>query len=337
MPGNRPTRRQHFIPRLLLKGFAKRVSQEFVAYEFRHGLSPQRKNIRQIGFANKFYGDTDLEDKLAIRESDYATLLDNLRKGQNNDYNKQLIDELINHLLIRTQNLRRGLEEFGNRTLAMTSKAIVESELGSKFHKNIVEKIKTDPRIQTMVAAVPASKRQEFRRLLEQAAESPQLWQATTHQMKQGLSSVDLGKGARSAQLQALSSEAPYKTRIELMQPFRWAVFRYSPNSFLLGDLGPIGRQDAISEWKHLIAFEGITEVCLPISHDTILVGNAVANPAQLDPASVNLAAAELSRDFFVAHDNSPHESDYRNRLGKRSELVSSDEMESWLREEFGK
>ena len=75
MPGKRPTRRQHFIPRLFLKGFAERVSQEFIAYEFRHGKTPQRKNIRQIGFANKFYGDAGLEEKLAIRESDYAEFL----------------------------------------------------------------------------------------------------------------------------------------------------------------------------------------------------------------------------------------------------------------------
>lgn len=336
MPGKRPTRRQHFIPRLLLKGFAERVSQEFVAHEFRHGLSPQRKNIRQIGFANNFYGDTGLEERLAIRESEYAALLDNLRKGQNNDSNKPLIDELISHLLMRTQNLRRGLETFGNRTLDRLIQAFNETEIGGEFHKGMTEKIKAEPQLQGLVNLVPPNKRQAFRHLLDQKAESPELWREVTKQLKQNLGTIDLGKGARDAQLQALSSEAPYKTRIELMQPFRWAVYRHDPNSFLLGDLGPIGRQDATSKWKHLIAFESITEICLPISHESILMGKALTIPDRIDPASVNLAAVELSRAFFVARINSSHERDYLSKLGTRSELVTSDEMESWVRQEFG-
>lgn len=226
MPGKQPTRRQHFIPRLLLKGFAERASQEFLSFEFRHGINPQRKNIRKIGFANKFYGDTGLEEKMAIRESDYAALLDNLRKGQNNDSNKPLIDELISHLLMRTQNLRRGLEAFGNRTLGRLIQAFEEIEIGGEFHKGMTEKMKADPRLQGLANLVPPSKRQAFRRLLDQKTESPELWRETTKQMKQNLSAIDLGKGARHAQLQALLSDAPYKTRIELMQPFRWTVYR---------------------------------------------------------------------------------------------------------------
>ena len=337
MTKNRPTRRQHFIPRLFLKGFAERVSQEFFAYEFRRGLSPQRKNIRQIGFANKFYGDTGLEEQLAIRESDYGALMDHLRKGQLEETFKPLIDELVSHLIMRTQNLRQGLQEFGNRTVTRIVEAIEETEIGSEFHKEMIKKMNADPSLQKLVDLFPPGKRQEFRRLLTQKAESSELWRETTAQLKQQLGTIDLKKGARDAQLKALSSETPYKTRIESMKPLQWIVFRYDPNTFILGDLGPFGRKEIASDWKHLVTFVGITEVCLPISHETILQGNTGGTPSRVDPISVNKASAELSREFFIAHRNSATEREYHDRLGTRSELVSSEEMESWVEEHFQK
>lgn len=337
MPGGRPTRRQHFIPRLFLKGFAVRVSQEFFAFEFRHGKDPQRKNIRQIGFANKFYGDAGLEERLAIRESDYAALLDALRKDRYSESHKPLIDELISHLLMRTQNLRRGLEEFGNKALARLGEVFDQAEVGGELHKDIVERMKATPEYERAIDLVPPDKREVFRRLLDQSSESPELLRALKQHMKQATNMLDLGKGVRDAQIQALSSEEPYKKRIELLKPFRWAVYRYSPNTFLLGDLGPIGRNEITSEWKHPVAFEGITEVCLPISHESLLVGNALALPDRIDPVSANLAAVELSRDFFVARQNSPHEREYLSRLGARSELVKTDEIDSWVQEGLGK
>lgn len=337
MLGKRPTRRQHFIPRLFLKGFAERVSQEFFAYEFRQGTNPQRKNIRQIGFANKFYGHAGLEEKLAIRESDYAALLDALRKDHFSESNKPLIDELISHLLMRTQNLRRGLEEFGNRALARLGQVFEQAEVGGEFHKGIVERMKADPKLQSTVELVPPSKRQAFRLLLDQLAESPELWRATKKQMKQAMSMLDLGKGVRDAQVQALSSEEPYKKRVELLKPFRWAVYLFPPSTFLLGDLGPIGRNETTSEWKHPVTFEGITEVCLPISHECLLVGTTLTPPTRIDPASVNLAAVELSRDFFVARQNSPREREYLSKLGTRSEFVRPDEIDTWVQEGLGK
>lgn len=117
MSAKRSARRQHFIPRLLLKGFAERVSQEFYTYEFRRKTKPQKKNIRKIGFANKFYGDAGLEEQLADRESNYAVLLDNVRRDNIDESNNQLINELISNLFVRTHNLRQGLEERFSRTI----------------------------------------------------------------------------------------------------------------------------------------------------------------------------------------------------------------------------
>ena len=329
MSAKRSTRRQHFIPRLMLKGFAERASQEYYAYEFRRETKPQKKNIRKIGFANKFYGDSGLEDQLADRESNYAVLLDNLRKNRIDESNNQLINELISHLFSRTHNLRQGLKEFATRAWARMLKALEETEIGGAFHKGMIEKIKADPRLQQFIKVIPTANRHVFLRLFDQKVAGPELWLDTIKEMRRNMETIDLGKAVGDAQIQALSSENPYKSRMDLLQSFRWTILGSAPNTFLLGDVGPIGRNNAVSEWRNLITFDGITEIVLPISHDRLLLGNATADPTQIDLASVNLASVELSRDFFVAHTNNSSERDYVSKLGDRSELVTSEEIES--------
>jgi hypothetical protein len=45
-----------------------------------------------------------------------------------------------------------------------------------------------------------------------------------------------------------------------------------------------------------------------------------------LDPDEVNMAAVELSRDFFVASQHTPRELDYVQHIGARAEFIKEED-----------
>src|SRR5688572_5806588 len=106
--------RQHTLPRFLLKGFASRsTGKEVYAYYFRSKLDPIEANIKNIGVERNFYGSQDepeVDDAITALESDFATLLENLRGvPSGTDITESGIVEFVVHLTARTMHLRDSI------------------------------------------------------------------------------------------------------------------------------------------------------------------------------------------------------------------------------------
>lgn len=76
--------------------------------------------------------------------------------------------------------------------------------------------------------------------------------------------------------------------------------------------------------------------LCLPLSPKYLLVATPGSMTQPLEIEGVNIAFAELSREFFVSNQNTATESRYFLDLGKRSALVPTSELHNWARESIG-
>jgi hypothetical protein len=104
---------------------------------------------------------------------------------------------------------------------------------------------------------------------------------------------------------------------------FTWSIGIFPSGSFILGDFGPLvmcGPELILN-----IAFshtEKARAILLPIAHDLLLVGRSPGEEALQtpDPELINVATAELSREFFVSSQNGPQEARYLEHLGRRAD-----------------
>lgn len=108
-------RRHHFIPRLLLKGFASKVSgDKCFVYQFRVGAEPKELSAMDVGLERDFHGRTaEIEQRLSNKESIYGPLIRRLRDGHLHSGDETLIAEFVTDLIVRTKNVRGGLAEAG--------------------------------------------------------------------------------------------------------------------------------------------------------------------------------------------------------------------------------
>ena len=337
-PGGRP-RRQHFVPRLLLKGFAHRVKGKgYYVFEFRRGSEPHEVNIINVGVARDFYGrpeENDLERKLSLKEAEYATLVHNLRDGRVGPEQKPLIDDFVTHLIVRTKNLRDGFIELALGMFDAFERVISTQEDRGRLEQKIIRDLFEDPQLKPLLALFPAARRRE---LLLQVLSRAGLAPVPTFQKLLQLArpNLDVKSAARSAQLRALGMEDALLKRRESLAPLVWSIFESTGGSFVLGDVGPVARFSESPELQSPLKFGTTPEaIFLPLSKQHLLIGQSDRVTGGVNVETVNIASAELSRDLFVAGSRTDRELEYRKRLGRRAAFLDEAEMDEGLRQAF--
>ena len=110
-------RRQHTIPRFILKGFQSRLNgDEVFVWLYRRGSKAVETNIKNVGTDRDFYGKPGqgtLDDQITGLEESYSTMLDMLRSQTKSGpvCDAQGIPNLIAHLSTRTRFLRQSMED----------------------------------------------------------------------------------------------------------------------------------------------------------------------------------------------------------------------------------
>lgn len=138
-------RRQHFIPRLLLRGFASRIDGDTVfVYQFRAGATPREVSIVDVGVAQDFYGSGDLEDKLRAQESLFGPLVRRLAEGEIGPSDRDLIDQLVTNLIVRTRNARDGLGELMDAMASAFERVFEDEARGSQFERLVRQALGTN-------------------------------------------------------------------------------------------------------------------------------------------------------------------------------------------------
>lgn len=330
------TQRQHFVPRLLLKGFAHRArGGEHYVYEFRRGCSPHEVNVDNVGVEKDFYergGGDNIEQKLSRKESQYASLVHNLRRGRIDPEQKHLIDDFITHLVVRTKNVRDGLSDLATGALDSFERVFTDKQHRVKLEQKIIEEMLENDRLKPILGRLP---RGQQRALLSKALSAPGVDPALMIRkfLQFAGPNLNVEEAARDAQIRALGSDDALARRKEALAPIVWSIVTWPQGTLVLGDLGPVARFVESPTLQPPIKFTTTPEaIFLPVSSQHLLVGQRDTTSEEVDVETVNTGSVELSRDLFVASTNTERELNYLRHLGCRSALLNNAEMDDLSR-----
>ena len=324
---------QHFLPQLLLKGFASRVvGKSFYVQVFRRGKAPYESNICKTAAETGFY-DTedgfDLEAMLSRQESKYSSLLEDLRRGLLTPGHEEQIESFVCNLTQRTKNSRDAFSELFDVFLASTGQLISHPRYRNELENYLVENLVKASRLDTSLDMLPMESRKQLVRLVLKSKEFDLVshYQQVFDMVRKQL---DIGGPVRDGQLRALT--ALRETRKEGLKDFVWSVNQQLLGTFVLGDVGPVARLSGPNKIFRPAIFTGAIElIVLPVSSQCLLVGTR-GTEAYVDIEQVNLASVELSRDFFVASQNTYREQEYALSIGKHASYTQdpqiSDDLE---------
>ena len=334
----KPAKRQHFIPQLLLRGFASRVDgDKYYAFEFRTKGEPRETAIRNIALEGYFYGQpgqTEIEQIIARKENRYGPLVQALRQGGCNPQQKPLIDEFVNHLMVRTRTLRNSVVEPAQALLEIFSDELERPENRPCVQRMVLKQVRTDSRIRRQLNQLPQAKRQAALRQMESSivnsADTIEMLKLIVQLAKP---MIDLPKAAREAQVKTLETDQALEKRADLLKVVQWSVVEYYQHALVLGDLGPIAKTTASAEWQQPIVSGEPALICLPISSKHLLIGQRDTLTATPQPEAINIASVELSREIFVASQDTARERDYQSWLGRRATLIDRSDLQDIVQE----
>jgi hypothetical protein len=308
----------HYLPRFLLKGFASRsAGKARWVWQFSRGNPPREKNTKKVAAAPYFHGPGDIEDKLAVKESGYADLVTELRAGAVPPGKEPLVAEFVSHLIVRTKHLRDGLDSFGRIGMPAFLDALCDPANAANVRALVRKEAE-----ETFKRLPPAERRRlepELDRFVDE-----QLARFRVERQVRG----DPPVSAEDSQLKALDGPITAIARTSVLEQLTWSVVQVAGGDLILGDIGPVARGEGEPLLESPLQFNSAlpAAIYLPISSERLLVGQRAPGP--LDPIDdINVASAELSRDFFVARCNGAREQAYHSSLGQRAEFMEPAEI----------
>ena len=112
-------KRQHYIPRMLLRNFFSRiVKEEFYTWVYRKNSKEYESNIINVGVEGYFYAresDTELDDMITNDEGGMSKTLDDLLNSSVGEHVSCFkVSEMVTNFEVRTRHLRQNLLQTGD-------------------------------------------------------------------------------------------------------------------------------------------------------------------------------------------------------------------------------
>lgn len=328
-------KRQHILPKFLLKGFASRIEGDkiFTWIYPRHQM-PSEVNIKKVSVEKYFYGkkeEISVDDEITEFENKYAPLLEELRRVEKNyEISDLRIANLITHLATRTKHLRelfRGSSEFMIEKISdflSNINNIKEVMLGEYGKKEIQKKLKEDN--------IPRLIRRKSNKLIKDLTsaylnnneeEMLSLNQIMIEHIKNSLP-----KMVKEAHIRGLSKDLTPEPRVEDYRRLRWFVF-CGTGPIILGDMGCLFEATGTKKFKFLNEKDDkLRNIFLPISNTQILVGTSFSKIPYIDLKLLNEEIAKNSREFFISSDNSILINSLISYIGTETEIITKKELE---------
>lgn len=348
-------KRQHYIPRFLLKGFCSKTegTKSFVWY-FRKGSKPSEISIRDVAVSKQFYGDTgpeSIDEKLTEMEQKFGPTIERLRKDKKIDISDlPIVVAFFINMVIRTQFIRKsftdatgGLMEMTARNLSDPRKMAVvlnqaitqnksrfhdqlrrsmHSKLGAKMpvvEEHIIRWVEENSEQLTSLLARPISK--EFGKVLTAFIEKIDEHGTVSHKVA----------------LDRFLDTREFSKRHQQYRNLHWKLKSYDPNQFILGDICVLTMNTKSQFFSPPILSKKDNEILLlPISHNTLLIGSDSKDPLLPTPAALNTHSVELSIDFFVSPTNTERERKLSKRVGEKANSWWEPEIEKIEKKQFG-
>jgi hypothetical protein len=335
-------RRQHTIPKLLLKGFASSTRGKVVnVWYYRKDAEGIETNIDNVSAERDFYG-TDLDDRITVREPGYALLVNDLRAGTMGigPQRDRRIAELVAHLSMRTRSLRQsaigmvsGMAD-GVRC-HMARPDFLRNELRKKFGKremigiirrHLADEGRKPVEIERLLPKVVPRMLPLMERFFDEYAQ--QAAPALDRSIKNATS--ELPATMRKHLIEALSSNLEAIPRARAYAKFNWFVVSLT-DPIILGDSVCLFEATGARRFKPLNEeADNTTRVFLPLALDRLLVGAQADEPPEIDVALINNASARCSLESFVSS-RKLIDSDLQESIGKWAGLLTEEDTRSLI------
>ncbi len=337
---------QHFLPRFLQRGFASgRGGRNPLVWYFPRNESISHQRINTIGADAYFYGhpsESPVDERLKARENDFGAMVFKLRKAKASQViENQLMPELFAHMAVRTKNLR---QTFGDSAAELMKRMAAQSDTPEGQAR--IQR-KTQSMIDDEIAKILDQR--PYKSLLSRLTHTDRdrlLAQFKAHARNLDIASlfgpalravsrvVDFAEAASDGHIKALTKlDDGVPPRIDALKPLSWSLVVCDAGSFILGDIAVMVQAkhgDALQ--SPLKENETPFAIVLPISDRHLLAGSQEGPLFVVDADLINRASAELSVDFFIASRRTEREERYVSRLGVRSALFNSTEMDEIVR-----
>lgn len=348
---NMAGRKQHFIPKSVLRGFLIDAgSNDLTTWAFVKDRAPFRVSINNFAAQRHFYSEVSdspvetLDDKITRHENDLSKSLEMLRKIEDGSCaDSRMVGEVISHLAIRgafaRDMFKQGAEEMigligenlgkieGMRSLLFSGggrddspiRRAVREEieklrgLGGNFPEGIEEAV---------VSAVDENFDFVFGLLRPQLAEFLSIFQSS------------IGDAAKSGHVKALGQDVVPKAWLTKLQDMRWRACD-ARNPVILPDCIAIAVGGASGDCMPFLLSGGqdYEKVFMPISSSRVLVGSFGENSCCCE--NFNVLAAKCSYSFFISAANDDRIRTVSPFVGEVSRGFVSSTVESVVTERF--
>lgn len=349
-------KRQHYIPRFLLKGFSSKTEghKDFVWY-FRKGGNPAEISIRDVAVSSKFYGapgPETVDETITSMEQHFGPAIERLRIDRRiSPKDLPTLVEFVVNMVIRTGYIRKSLTDATGGLLEMAVRnfsdpkkmALVLTEAIKQNKARFTDQLRSSLRSKLGVE-MPAIEELTIRWAEENAEHLTRLLaRPFSIEVVKGLAEFleNIEKQGAQSHKEALErffkEEGPSERHLRYSS-LDWIMQRYNPNEFILGDISVI-EMDTNSHTFSPPIFSKKDDyaLLLPMSHDTLLIGSVTKDPILPSPDALNSNSVEMSTDFFVSSVNSDRERQYIERIGKRANSWWEEGIEKIEKGHFGK
>lgn len=340
-------RRNHFIPRFILKRFAsKRKKEKSWIWQLSRD-SKAEISTKDAAVAADFYGgsETGVEDMFESAEKRFSRSLTAIEGGDLILGHAETLRELVWTLAVRTRALR---EQFAGTFSQFLGTAIKSLESNS-VQEVIVEHMRSnwDRLMGDALSGLPKIAHLDARSFLGDpdvkedlrcSAEKllPMLAPALLSRFCGGINNQDaLKKISEEGQIKGLKTLLGESRVPETFSPSSWQLYNVESQDLILGDgcVVAVGADGSVgSLLRSDIAWKA---VYLPISVSTVLVAMREGSGALLSARDINIASATLSSSYIYASKVNDFVLEMAQIIGKGEVLISGEKVaeivaESW-------
>ena len=349
---------QHFIPQFLQKGFAtaiensrgfgkssKKLKKEVSVWVFDSTQKSYCTSTRNKGAERFFYGleNSVVDTTITRAETKYANIVNKLRQHTSSvpiKADTAVIANLVSHLFVRTKHTRDSGEEAYGILLEMLEELFGDTAGFESFLRNAIEKNSdvSQARFKQRFREATPQQQKAIKKKLE---DNPNLVSETletiiakqvpsnplTEEFFQPLKE-EKASTAKSAHIKSLTESIAPQIRTDRLSQLYWFIHVEKENSFILGDAIVFCRTVDREYKPYMNTAKDIDCIFFPISSKHILIGMTSDSTPVVDVDILNQASAAISREFFIASQNTQREKDYSLLVNTNSSITSDSELE---------
>lgn len=315
-------RKQHFIPRFVLRGFLKKGSAGEEVVVFKKGAKPSTKGLKGIAAERDFYSEpsTDgaptLDDHITKYENRLGAMLFELRQCNIGSQVDALVAaEIIGHLAPRSNHIRKvfahGVSQVTSKAFSSLTDADGLSRLlgldtpepNPKFVKMLKEGIMASP-VGQNIKSMNLPERQLERMLVVGIRDG---WDALANmvlpQFLEGLKAFAEAVGGivKDGHNKFLAEQIGGGDGRADLKDYSWSIVAAPAEGAALPDCVALGvKEDGSFSPLLMVPRADLRVAIMPLTSAKLLVGRRTEDAA-FEIASLNHGCAECSREFFVS------------------------------------